>query len=313
MPVVCATQQAILEASQLLKRGGVVGFPTETVYGLGCDTMNREAIQQIYTMKNRPENNPLIAHVIDSSWAKEITCGWDERCDRLANLFWPGPLTIVLPRANNVPKEASGGHDTIAVRHPKHNVAEALLNKFGGPISAPSANKSGYTSPTSAKHVCDDFGNELFILDGGDCNQGIESTVLSMVESPVILRLGSVDIAAMKEVLGDVRISLSHTQTQSPGSANRHYSPKTKLIVQTRSEIEKGKNEKAVYLTIASCPTSAMKIINMPMDAPSYARRLYGALREADSIEATTICVEQPPTDSEWDAINDRLKRASSN
>ncbi|MDP6542157.1 MAG: L-threonylcarbamoyladenylate synthase, partial [Phycisphaerales bacterium] len=187
MPVVSATQRAILEAARSLEGGGVVSFPTETVYGLGGDTLNKKAIQKIYSLKNRPSNNPLIAHVLNSSWAKQITCGWDEKCHLLAERFWPGPLTIVLPKANCVPKESCGGHNTIGVRSPNHRVASELLDKFGGPISAPSANKSGQTSPTSAEHVRDDFGNDLLILDGGNCDQGIESTVLSMVDCPTIL------------------------------------------------------------------------------------------------------------------------------
>lgn len=312
MPVVRVTQDSIHEAATLLKGGGVVAFPTETVYGLGCDTFNTQAIQQVYTMKGRPTNNPLIAHVADQVWAKKVSQGWDTHCDRLAEKFWPGPLTIVLPKNKIIPDEATGGHETIAVRCPRHVAAVSLLQDFGHPISAPSANKSGRTSPTSAQHVEDDFGRELFVLDGGSCDQGIESTVLSMVDEPTVLRLGSIGLDAISRVVGDVALSTSSTQTDSPGSTRKHYATNTTLILLSSEEIERGLPRNTVCLTIIANPPNAWRVIEMPSEAPLYAKRLYAAMREADTLGADTICLEQPPAGAEWEAVHDRIRRAAS-
>jgi len=310
MSVVLATEENVERASQILQSGGVVAFPTETVYGLGCDTTNKDGISLVYTLKNRPNNNPLIAHVGNTEDAKKITNGWDDRCDRLAACFWPGPLTIILNRNKCVPKEASGGGETIAVRCPNHEVAKKLLVAFGGPISAPSANVSGHTSPTTAAHVHDDFGDNLFVLDGGVCSNGIESTVLSMVGSPIILRLGSIEASEISEIIDGVVVQKPNKQNESPGSSNKHYAPKSKLVLQTADAIHNTNGEGVVFLVIRATPTTGVTV-QMPSGPTGYAKFMYAAIREADAMGLKTICVEQPPNTSRWEAVNDRLLRAS--
>ena len=311
MSIVSATEENIEQASQILRSGGVVGFPTETVYGLGCDTLNKEAISLVYTLKNRPNDNPLIAHVCNLSDAKKITNGWDDRCDKLASVFWPGPLTIVLNKNECVPKEASGGGDTIAVRCPSHKTAKKLLTKFGGPISAPSANVSGHTSPTTATHVQMDFGSELFVLDGGVCDKGIESTVISMVGTPTILRLGSISTGAIFKTIGDVNVQKSDRQNESPGSSDKHYAPKSKLVLQTEELIQNQHGENIVFLVINATPNIGV-LLQMSSNPVAYAKFMYAKIREADSMNPKIIYVEKPPNSPEWEAVNDRLRRASS-
>ncbi|MBC8203134.1 MAG: threonylcarbamoyl-AMP synthase [Planctomycetes bacterium] len=311
MSAVLATKETIEQASQLLQGGGVVAFPTETVYGLGCDTLNKKAISLVYTLKSRPNNNPLIAHVCNIEDAKNITNGWDSRCDTLANAFWPGPLTIILHRNSSVPKEASGGSNTIAVRCPNHEVAKKLLARFGGPISAPSANISGHTSPTTAAHVRGDFGDELFILDGGPCEKGIESTVISMVGTPTILRLGSITTDDITKLIGEVVIQNSTHQNESPGTSEKHYAPKSRLILQTTDEIQNHQKEKTVFLVIGATPTIGTAV-QMPDEPVAYAKYMYAEIRKADAMNPERICVEKPPNTPDWDAVNDRLRRASS-
>ena len=312
MPIVGASQTNIQNAVNILKNNGVVGFPTETVYGLGCDTRNRTAISRVYTLKNRPNNNPMIAHVLDIKAAKTITTGWDSRCDLLATTFWPGALTIILERNPSVPKEACGGLDTIAVRSPHHKVARELLIAFGSTISAPSANISGFISPTTAAHVHDDFGDSLYILDGGACRDGIESTVLSMVKDSKILRLGAVSQQKISEIIGEVTCVDSITQSESPGTRDKHYAPKAKLVLRNKKEIVQDTNNQTVYLLLESGEIVGHNTIQMPKTATEYAKKLYGAIREADKLNPQLICVETPPTTPEWVAVNDRLSRASS-
>jgi len=311
MPIVCASQKNIQGAAIILKEGGVVSFPTETVYGLGCDTRNTEAISRVYTLKNRPNNNPMITHVLDVESAKTMTNNWDGRCDALATAFWPGSLTIILERNRSVPPESCGGLNTIAVRSPDHKVARELLKEFCGPISAPSANISGQTSPTTAEHVHDDFGDSLMVLDGGACCKGIESTVLSMVNKPTILRLGSISAPEISKTIGKVLHIDSDTQTESPGTTRKHYAPKTKLVLRTKEDIVKNTCDNTICLVLGSDTVSGHNVIQMPTNASEYAMKLYSAIRKADKRNPHLICVELPPDTQEWVAVNDRLHRAS--
>ena len=231
---------AIEEAVQCLRRGEPVAFPTETVYGLGADTFQPEAIRAVFRLKDRPADNPLIAHVSGTEQARPLVRGWDERCDTLASRFWPGPLTLVLSKDESVPEVATAGWRTIAVRAPRHPVASALLAAFGGAISAPSANRSGHVSPTTAQHVADDFSavEDLLILDGGRSDVGIESTVLDLTGAPPrILRPGSVTGTELKEVLGEVTAVAPRQQTISPGTSAAHYAPHTPAELVDREEL----------------------------------------------------------------------------
>ena len=208
--LVQATDDVIAQAAHMLGDGQVVAFATETVYGLGAGTFQSVALERIYQLKGRPQRNPLIAHVLDQSQAARVVAQWDERCRRLAEQFWPGPLTIVAPRGADVPDPATAGWSTIAVRAPSHPLARRLLSAFGGPISAPSANRSGHVSPTTAQHVADDFddADDLMILDGGACGIGIESTVVDLSGAVAqMLRPGAISIEQLRELLGEVAMA----------------------------------------------------------------------------------------------------------
>jgi L-threonylcarbamoyladenylate synthase len=309
MTICRTTPKTLLEASNQLRAGGVVSFPTETVYGLGCDTFNQEAVSAVYALKSRPKNNPMIAHVLDISWVNKLCTGWDDKCEQLAQQFWPGPLAIVLPKKENVPLAACGGFNTIAIRCPNHPVALKLLELFEAPISAPSANKYGHISPTKAQHVEEEFDGLVTVLDGGPCEKGIESTVISMVNTPTILRLGSIGIEEITSVVKDTEILTSSLQTNSPGTAMRHYAPNTPTKLLHKKDIGDMCDKKSVVIVIESMPHKAKHTIKMPNDAGDYAKKLYASLREADSVGATQIIIEKPTCAPGWEAVLDRLQR----
>jgi L-threonylcarbamoyladenylate synthase len=314
-----STDDAIAGAAARLRDGRVVAFPTETVYGLGADTFSVEAIDRVYALKGRPLDNPLIAHVLGDDQARTVVAGWDDRCARLAQTFWPGPLTLVLPRAAEVPDEATAGWPTIAVRAPANPVARGLLAAFGGSISAPSANRSGHVSPTTAGHVADDFAAvaDLLILDGGPCAVGIESTVLDLSGSvPCVLRPGAVTLEALRGQLGEVAVGDTAHQAASPGTAMRHYAPRTAAELVPSDELAavlRARHEPAVVLCFEKSTVGAPhRALVMPRSPEAYAARLYGALREADALRPSYIVVEQPPADGGmWLAVHDRLRRAT--
>jgi L-threonylcarbamoyladenylate synthase len=309
MAILQPTQETYIHATKILSEGGVVSFPTETVYGLGCDTHNRSAIDLVYTLKNRPKNNPMITHVLDVTWTSQLCSRWSEACDRLADRFWPGPLTIVVPKKESVPQEACGGFGTIAIRCPSHPVAQKLLAAFDHPISAPSANMSGHISPTTAQHVADEFGDELQIIDGGSCDKGIESTVISMVEGPTILRLGSITTEELQHEIGDVLEEQIQSQSNSPGTSTRHYAPNTKVHLYNQQQVATLDLANCVVISISLPHPSTSNHIQMPSSAREYAKKLYAVLREADKMGAHQIIVERPPETPEWKAVNDRLRR----
>ncbi|MSR18096.1 MAG: threonylcarbamoyl-AMP synthase [Phycisphaerales bacterium] len=317
--IVPYTHEWIVKAASALGGGEVVAFATETVYGLGADSFNPTAIERVYALKERPWNNPLIAHVLDSLSAKSVTEGWSQRCDRLASRFWPGPLTLILQRGRRVPVEAAGGLATIAVRSPKHPLARSLLYASGSPISAPSANRSGRISPTTAQHVAADYPDQpdLIVLDGGPCTLGIESTVLDLTDrKPVVRRLGGVGMEAIERLIGAVEVETSIEQGVSPGSSARHYAPTTPSRLVPAAEL-------AAALASASAPAAVVCFedtpvsephlaIRLPRIAEEYARGLYGALRTADSAGRSLILVEEPVERvGLWAAVHDRLRRAT--
>jgi len=321
MPNVVKPSPAVIrEAADRLRRGLVVALPTETVYGLGADTFQPAALFAVYAMKGRPARNPLIAHVLDAGVARRVVAGWDERCDRLAERFWPGPLTIVLRCAEGVPDGATGGLPTIAVRSPRHDVARAVLEAFGGPISAPSANRSGHVSPTTAAHVAADFADvdDLMILDGGRCEIGLESTVLDLADRvPAVLRPGSVTATELREILGEVETPAIETQAASPGTSPRHYAPRTRAMLVTPAELMPCLANMVGRAAVLSFDGSAVppphRPIDMPEGAGAYARQLYQALRAADDLHLDCIVIETPPDTNEmWKAVLDRLRRAVS-
>jgi L-threonylcarbamoyladenylate synthase len=311
MTIVLPSKDSIQLATNTLLSGGAVAFATETVYGLGCDTFNKDAIQQVYSLKGRPRDNPMIAHVLDQSWADKLTEGWSETCARLAEAFWPGPLTIVLPRRSDVPPDACGGRDTVAIRCPDHVVAQELLQGFGSPISAPSANKSGYVSPTTAQHVADEFGDSILILDGGSCVEGIESTVISLVTTPSILRPGTIPIQVIEEVIGPVTEPTHELQTDSPGTTTRHYSPRAMAVLVSTDEMNALNDGTSVALVLSGTPKTSKYSFQMPENPKEYGALLYHVLREADSSGAVQIAIEQPPQTIDWHTVQDRLMRCA--
>ena len=317
--LVPASDRAIVSAAGRLRSGEPIAFPTETVYGLGADTFDEKAIQRVYALKGRPADNPLIAHVLDSEQARRVTAGWDERCDRLARRWWPGPLTLVLNRAGAVPPAATAGWHTIAVRAPAHPVARQLIEAFGGPVSAASANRSGRVSPTTAEHVADDFADveDLLVLDGGACPVGIESTVVDLTGDVAgVLRPGGVGILELRESLGDVALLGTVAQGPSPGTTGRHYAPRaTTELIEGPGLDERLASlpEAAVVLCFDGASVAPPhRAIVMPPTAADYAARLYAALREADGLVGHgRIIIVRPPSDEGlWRAVCDRLQRA---
>jgi L-threonylcarbamoyladenylate synthase len=318
--IVEASDNAIAEAARLLAAGDVVAFPTETVYGLGASTFDASALLKVYEIKGRPFDNPLIAHVIDASQARSLVHEWPARAEALAQRFWPGPLTMILERRDAVPAEATAGLPTIAVRAPSHPIARQLIEAFGGPISAPSANRSGRISPTRAEHVADDFADlpDLTILDGGSSECGIESTVLDLtMDRPRILRPGSIDEQSIAAALGESILSPEiDEQAASPGTSPRHYAPRTPVAVLDRYELllrlrETGKPIAAMMVGEAAVE-SPHQLIAMPEDAEAYAAQFYDALRRADAMGVSAILIERPPhAGGLWRAIHNRLQRAT--
>lgn len=328
--------QALHTAVDRLRAGGVVAFPTETVYGLGADALNEAAVERVFKLKGRPPTNPLIVHVSGPEMARTLVAegAWSGDADRLARALWPGPLTLVLPRASCVPRAVTAGGDTVALRAPNHPMAMALLMLFGGPLVGPSANLSGRVSPTRAAHVREAFDeDEVMTLDGGPCAVGIESTVLSLAGvQPLILRPGVVGPEAIAEVLGrEVRVRdrapVEPGAMPSPGLLAVHYAPHTPTSVADAADIDdllEDATEDARHVVVLShslaCEvTPPHDLIQMPATPGEYAAALYDALRLADDRAADQIIVSKPPTTAEsasdaavWRAVADRLARASS-
>jgi len=290
----------IARAAALIRAGELVAFPTETVYGLGANALDVAAIEKIYAAKGRPPGSPLIVHVSSIEMARGLVREWPEQAEKLAAKFWPGPLTLVLPRQPHVPDRLTAGLDTVGVRMPANPIALELIRAAGVPIAAPSANRFTELSPTTAQHVRDALGDRVaMVLDGGRTTVGIESTVLSLAGSgAVLLRPGMVTRQEIEEVIGPVQ-ALGPVEDgchASPGLHRRHYSPKTPLIL-----VEPGK-----------LPPSGRGIcLQMPTDSREYAAVLYERLHEADAQGWDWIAIEQPPPSDEWSAIRDRLERAA--
>ncbi|MBL8763789.1 MAG: threonylcarbamoyl-AMP synthase [Phycisphaerae bacterium] len=304
-------------AVQRLRRGGLVAFPTETVYGLGADALTPIAVARVFAAKGRPAHNPLIVHVTGREMAERRVCEWNDAAERLARQFWPGPLTLVLPRSPDVPEAVSGGDASVAVRCPDHPAALALLFKFGGPLVGPSANRSGEVSPTEAWHVRESFPDEaeVMIIDAGPCQHGIESTVVMLADGcPRVLRPGVVGVEALSAALGRKVEAIARVgdggvpgpgraggrlAALSPGLCDRHYAPRTRAVLVGSDElddlIDEFEGEGVVLITAGLTDREGIAgIVQMPFDAAGYAARLYAALREADAMGGRLIAVERP-------------------
>lgn len=319
--IVRATQAEIDEAVTALRDGELVAFPTETVYGLGANAQNPAAVQRIFDVKGRPATHPVIVH-LDSPkylhrWVREVP----EAAQALGARFWPGPLTLVLPRSANVHDIVTGGQDTVAVRVPAHPMAQQLLTAFGGGIAAPSANRFGRVSPTRAEHVRDEFGDSVrVVLDGGESQVGLESTIVAIGPSGVrLLRPGAVTLAQLQQVVGEVQVGLPGAAPRVPGSAPVHYAPATPITIVPADEIDtrtedasEGGRRIAVLaqrLPLKTYPSVTW--INAGRRAEAYAHDLYANLRTLDKAGCEQILVQEVPADEKWDAIRDRLLRAA--
>ena len=320
------SQNLLQHAAQLLREGRLVAFPTETVYGLGADATNSDAVKRIFAAKGRPSTNPLIVHIADARQATRYAAEWPEAADRLAHAFWPGPLTIVVPRQPIIAPEVSAGLNTVGLRCPRHPLALELLRAFDGPVAAPSANRSNRVSPTTAQHVRDEFGAAVdLILDGGTCDVGIESTVITLCRAvPTVLRPGAVTVAQLQQVLGPVDVASQILATTSaapaPGQHSVHYSPQApcyrfsaQQIPSLLEYLRHNADSEVILICISpmSFPSPRHHNVHMPADADAYARHLYAALRSADVRRPAGIFVELPPADAQWLAVHDRLGRAA--
>ncbi len=310
------------DAASVLKRGGLVAFPTETVYGLGGLALEPLAVRAIYAAKGRPSFNPLIVHVLGEDEARPLCARWPLEARQLAARFWPGPLTLVLPRTALVPDEVTAGGETVAVRAPSHPAARALLQRVGAPLAGPSANRSEHVSPTTAAHVLRDLNGRIdAVLDGGRCAVGIESTVIALLSEPRLLRAGAISLQQLQEVLG-MEIRGHHTDyvpstgqpvPASPGMQRRHYAPAGVVRLVAAADLPaaaaRAGRVGALVHTAESPPAALVK--RLPANAAGYARELYAALRELEDADCNTILIEQIPPGPEWAAIRDRLERAA--
>jgi L-threonylcarbamoyladenylate synthase len=309
----------IERAAELLHAGELVAFPTETVYGLGADAANREAVAKIFAAKGRPPDHPVIVHLASAAqvgqWAREFP----EPARRLAAAFWPGPLTLVLARRAGVPDEVTGGQDTVALRVPSHPVARALLERFGGGIAAPSANRYGRVSPTQAAHVRDELGARVaLVLDGGECDVGLESTIVSCVgDRPVLLRPGHITRAQIERVAGQLGAA-DELVPRVPGSKRSHYSPATLVELVDGTSLaarctELSRSGVVAVLARRAAPAGVEAPLwrESPTGAAAFGHELYASLRALDQTGATRILVERVPEGEEWDAARDRLERAA--
>jgi len=313
MPVVPATEDAIHQAAQALAEGRLVAFPTETVYGLGADARNAQAVAAVFAAKERPRFNPLIVHVPDLEAAARYA-RLDPRARKLAETFWPGPLSLVLPKRadGGIADLVTAGLETIALRAPNHPVAQALLAAVDLPIAAPSANRSGRVSPTAAAHVEAELGDlPAMILDGGPCPLGIESTVVSLAgPEPLLLRLGATPREAIEEALGhSLSLPNDAAPIASPGQLERHYAPNTPL----RLEVTDIRPGEALLAFGPDVPSGAARIINLSTagNLAEAAANLFAGLRALDGAGASAIAVMPIPDQGLGEAINDRLRRAA--
>ena len=306
----------ILLGAEIIRRGGLVAFPTETVYGLGANGLDAAAVRRIFEAKGRPQDNPLILHVSSIEEAQAI-CLMDSRAVELAEAFWPGPLTLVLPAKDCVPLETRGGLATVAVRMPSHPVALELIKASGVPLAAPSANRSGRPSPTEAQSVRMDFGDRVdLILDGGSTRIGVESTVLDVSgEEPLLLRPGGITAEELTLFLGELKIPLSgEALTRSPGTRYRHYAPVIPLL------LWEGGNELVdaleasgrtwAYVGIHTPPGNPLQSIR-PETLEAYAHALFSSLRQLENSGAEVLIAELPPQEGIGRAIRNRLERAA--
>ena len=307
------------QGARLLAAGELVAFPTETVYGLGADATSESAVAKIFAAKGRPTDHPLIVHFHEpaqlSFWAGEVP----DAARDLARSFWPGALTLVLRRSKHIPAAVTGGQDTVALRCPSHPVAQELLREFArlgsGAVAAPSANKFGHVSATTAQHVRDEFGPGLFVIEGGESEIGLESTIVDVSRgAPVLLRPGGITRARLAAAL---RMEVRERDAAAPrasGTLEAHYAPRAPLVLVDAATIDREARSGRVAILALHVPPFAVPSkswITAPVNAVGYGHQLYASLRKLDATGAQRILVEAPPEGAAWEAVNDRLRRAA--
>ena len=312
----------IERAAAVLRDGGLVAFPTETVYGLGADAFSDEAVGKIFEAKGRPATNPLIVHVSGVQQARELARHWPDEAAKLAEAFWPGPLTMVVERSDVVASAVCAGLDTVALRMPSHPVARKIIEEAGVAVAAPSANRYTEVSPTTAEHVVQGLGERVdLVVDAGATPVGLESTLVSVVEKPAqLLRPGMIGVDQLRQVIeiGEYRREVvdESEPRPSPGMAARHYSPDAKLRVvsaaQFRRLVEKRDDQVGLVGFDVKDASTRVERVEMPDDPEDYARRLYAVLHRLDDAGVREVVVQSPPKGHRWDAIRDRLRRAAS-
>jgi len=321
------TQTEIERAVATLRSGGLVAFPTETVYGLGADAANDDAVRRVFEVKGRPTDHPLIVHLADASQLNEWAASVSPTASLLADAFWPGPLTLLVERSSTVSTAVTGGRSTVGLRVPDHPVALELLRTFGGGIAAPSANRFGRVSPTTAAHVLADLGDDVdLVLDGGPCRVGVESTIVDLTaERPVVLRAGGVSVDRLEEVLGhpvEVHVSAERSDAgaRAPGMLEAHYAPNARVVLGSEHELVELLID---ILKSANGPVGLLAesaLVGLPEDivvlepagtADDYAAVLYSRLRQADRLGLDVLVCVPPPAVGVGLAVNDRLRRAA--
>jgi L-threonylcarbamoyladenylate synthase len=311
--VVRPNADGLRRAVDLLRRDSVVAFPTETVYGLGAHAFSAAAVAEVYRLKNRPTWNPLIVHVATVAAARSLAADWPDVADELAARFWPGPLTLVVPRADHLGDVGRTAAGTVAVRVPAHEVALRLLEASGLPLAAPSANRSESISPTTAQHVIQSLPDVPLVLDGGPCAWGIESTVLDVTSSPPrLLRPGALSLRALRAAIGPVALPGTEVgdgaARPSPGMSRRHYAPRAALVLAAHAA---GRDLTGPVGTLSYEGSDGPYREVLSADPREYAADLYAALHRLDDAGVATIVVQEPPDTEDWLAIRDRLKRAA--
>ena len=325
----------ITRAVAYLRAGEAIGLPTETVYGLAADASNADAVSKIFSAKRRPVDHPLIVHVASANAAKAWAAEWPEAAEKLANAFWPGPMTLIVKRAAHVLDAVTGGQDTVGLRVPSHPAAQAVLGLFARGLAAPSANQFGHVSPTTAAHVAAEFPDRLLmILDGGACEVGVESTIIDVSGrsgAPVrVLRPGRVRATEIEQVLGaalagqseDLPRAAAAGTPRVPGMLASHYAPKTQTLMLATARLkmqlrafrqaqDRGPMRCVITHSFAAEPAERVRVIRLAADVETWERELYAMLRALDAERYGTLIIKAPPETPEWDAVNDRVKRAT--
>jgi len=303
---------SIAQAVATLRSGGLVAFPTETVYGLGADARNPSAVAKVYALKGRPPGHPLIVHLAQAEQLADWVADIPPAAERLASAFWPGPLTLILRRRSGVPDAVTGGQESVGLRVPSHPVAHALLAAFGGGIAAPSANRYGHVSPTLAEHVREEFGVDTpCLLEGGPCEVGLESTIVSLIDEPLLLRPGAITQPELERLIGPVRRAAVGEGPRAPGTTFAHYAPATPVRVVTTADLRAYRRENVAVLSLEAPPPGFPGVwITTSGDPAQYGHDLYAHLRQLDHQAKRLIVVEAVPEGPAWEAARDRLLRA---